>query len=99
MYLTFSIVPFLLKHAVSDVDLLESIGWTRFDYTSFLYYLMMEAEPAVKALCVFNKNKTMEKVTFTCFNLMNTTVTYLEIYFSCGYSFHLLYYALKYFTQ
>ena len=63
MYLTFFHCPIFVKHAISDVDLLESIGWTRFDYVSFLFYLMMEAEPALKALCVcvFNKNKTREK--------------------------------------
>jgi len=46
--------PIFVKHAVSGVDLLESIGWTRFGYISFLFYLMMEAEPAIEALCVFD---------------------------------------------
>jgi len=36
--------PIFVKHAISDVDLLQSIGWTRFSYISFL--------SAIKALCV-----------------------------------------------
>jgi len=36
--------PIFVKHAISDVDLLQSIGWTRFSYISFL--------TAIKALCV-----------------------------------------------
>jgi hypothetical protein len=53
--------PIFVKHAVSGTDLLESIGWTRFGYISFLFCLMVEAEPAIEALLVFNTNKTMEK--------------------------------------
>lgn len=66
--------PIFVKHAISDVDLLQSIGWTRCGYISFLFYLMMEAEPAIKALCVcLTKTRQWKKTTFTCSNLMNAT--------------------------
>jgi hypothetical protein len=35
---------------------------------------VMEAQPAFEALCVYSKNKTMEKGEI-CFNLINTNVT------------------------
>ena len=50
-------------------------------------------------VCVFNKNKTMEKGDIYLFQFDERPVTYLEIYFSCGYSFNVLHNALKYFTQ
>jgi len=56
--------PSFVKHALSDIDLLESIGWTRFGYISFLFYLTMEAEPSIEVLFVcLTKTRQWEKVT------------------------------------
>jgi hypothetical protein len=72
-------------NSVTSCILLVFYFWTRFGIASVLFYLMMEAEPSIEALSVcLTKTIQWKKVTFTCFNLMNTNVTYLEIYFSCG---------------
>jgi hypothetical protein len=63
MYLTFFHCPIVVKCAVSDVNLLKSIGWTGFGYTSVLFYLMKEAEPAIEALYVcLTKTKRWKKI-------------------------------------